>query len=75
MVLQLFGRQVGQDIGNVSSNVSPGCEGNLRVAIATDRHFPTCDIEVQESALLLTEWLSIDGQKRTVPKSSQRMVQ
>jgi hypothetical protein len=60
MILQLLNRQVSQDIGNVPSNVSPGCEGNLRVAIATGGHFPARDIKVQVSELLLTGQLSID---------------
>jgi hypothetical protein len=54
-ILQLLDRQVRQDIGNIPSNVSPGCEGNLRVAIATDGHFPARDIKLQVSELLLTE--------------------
>ena len=46
-VLQLFGRKVRQDIGNISRNIRPGREGNLLVAVATNRYFPTRDVEVQ----------------------------
>jgi hypothetical protein len=57
MILQLFNRQVCQYIGDVSSNVRSRRKRNLRVSIAADRDFPTCDIEDQQSILLLIERL------------------
>ena len=47
-VLQLLGRKVRQDIGYISCGIGSGGERNLLVAIATDGHFPTQDIELYE---------------------------
>ena len=44
-VLQLVSRQVTQNIGKVSGNVSPGSERNLLVAIAANGYFPTCHVK------------------------------
>jgi hypothetical protein len=48
-VLQLFGWKVCQDIGNISGNIGSGGERKSLVAIATDGHFPACEIEVYVS--------------------------
>ena len=50
-VLQLVGRnlKVRQDIGNISGSIWSVARRNLGVAVATNRHFPSRDIEVDES--------------------------
>ena len=45
-VLQMLGWKMCQDIGNVSGYVGPGGEGKRLVAIATNGHFPTLEIEL-----------------------------
>ena len=45
-VLQLLGWKMGQDIGNISGNVSSGGERKRLVAIATNGHFPAREIQV-----------------------------
>jgi hypothetical protein len=54
-IFQLFGGKVCQNIGNISGNIGPGRERNSLVAVSTNGHFPTRDIEV-EVALVL--WLT-----------------
>jgi hypothetical protein len=45
-VLQLIGRKVRQDIGNISRNIGSGGERNLLVAVVTNGHLPARDVEV-----------------------------
>jgi hypothetical protein len=47
-VLQLVWRKVCQDIGNISGSIWSAGKRNLGVAVATNRNFPTRDIEVDE---------------------------
>ena len=47
-VLQLLGRKVRQDICYISGGIGSGRERNLLVAVTSDRHFPTQDIELYE---------------------------
>jgi hypothetical protein len=47
-VLQLLGRKVRQDIGYISGGIGPGGERKLLVAVTSDGHFPTQDIELYE---------------------------
>jgi hypothetical protein len=76
MVLQLFGREMCQDIGNISSNIGSGRERKGLVAIATNGYFPTREIEVNEP---LDPWLTGQNRqrkkyvvRRTAPKSHLR---
>ena len=43
-VLQLVGRKVRQDIGNISGSIRSAGKRNLGVPVATSGHFPARDI-------------------------------
>ena len=47
-VLQLPGRKVRQGIAYIAGGIGPGGERNLLVAVTSDGHFPTQDIELCE---------------------------
>ena len=47
-ILQLFGREMRQDVGNISRNIGSGGERKRLVPIATNGHFPAREIEVYE---------------------------
>jgi len=53
-ILQLFRWKVQQDIGNKSRNIRPGGEGNLLIAVTTNRYFPARNIKVEDP---LNLWL------------------
>ena len=55
-VLQLFGRKVRQDVGNISGDVGSGGECDLLVAVATNGHFPARDIKVPLGLVNRTDW-------------------
>jgi hypothetical protein len=73
-VLQLFGREMCQDIGNISRNIGSGGERKRLVAIATNGHFPAREIEVYEPLGLWLTGQNINKEKerRTEPKSDLR---
>jgi hypothetical protein len=63
-VLQLLGRKVRQDVGYVSSGIGPRGERKLLVAVTSDGHFPTQDIELYEPVEpVFSNWTG------TVPKA------
>ena len=58
-ILQLIGREVRQNIGNVSGDIGSRGERDLFVPIATNGHFPAGNVKVQESfGLWLDGWNS-----------------
>jgi hypothetical protein len=63
----LLGRKVRQDIGYISGGIGPGGERNLFVAVTTDGHLPTQDIELYEpvACLLATGLGQRQGQEVT----------
>ena len=74
-ILQFLGRQVCQNIRNVSGDVGSGSERNLLVAITANGYFSAFDIEVHPPALgLLIERQRTDSKRRTGSKWCRRMV-
>ena len=50
-----------QDIGNISGNIGSGGERHLLVPIATNGHFPACEIEVYKP---FDPWLNLQDRQR-----------
>ena len=78
-VLQLVGRKVWQDTGNISGSIWSAAKRNLGVAVATNRHIPARDIGVDEPLTqLLAGWNSrrrAISKKRTGSKPYPRTCQ
>ena len=75
-VLQLFGRKVRQDVGNISRNIGPGRERYLLVTVASSRYFPARDVEAKGSLYSLLPAKSKRFiERHTISKGNQRTCQ